>query len=567
MPTRFYLASSGTPAVSPPVSAGWGHTGAGTRYPMSPIKGSSPLAQPNFVYDAADHLVNADAQAVQYISPPLLAQTISAQTVTLTIQALEANAANNLFGAWKIYVWTAAGALGPTLVSLTRGALELNTVLQSRSGAVTSTSVTVGAGDRLVLEIGAGGTPTATGGVQGHNFTLRYGEDGATDCPADDVTTALTVNPWLEFSGTINFPPELAAPTAIRARSAVEQVATRATQSEVGLRGVSRLVTVSTARLRRAFVTWAQLAVPKPLGFDFLSPMRLVAAARSVATARKATAAATRAAARPRVTVAATLGYAAPATLRARTGGTNQTVKVVPGFSEGPIVLRTRTRLGVTAKSLRRAQARLAAAAELVAPEALAQHTAVVDLSALTGGGPAAATRDAQTTLDLRAAPRADLQTFEERSASTTLQAAFSVAMESDGEVSVQLPFNPLAPINLGYVYRGDTLTLPLWRATDRQGNTIDLTGASLWFTAKTSLSESDLEAPTIQVSTADGGVVVLDADDGLYQVTLQPKETRGLTGDTVFTFDVQVVTIHGVTRTVRWGSLVVVRDVTRAVA
>jgi hypothetical protein len=177
----------------------------------------------------------------------------------------------------------------------------------------------------------------------------------------------------------------------------------------------------------------------------------------------------------------------------------------------------------------------LAAAAELVAPEALA--------------------------------PRADLQTFEERSASTTLRAAFSVAMESDGEVSVQLPFNPLAPINLGYVYRGDTLTLPLWRATDRQGNTIDLTGASLWFTAKTNLSESDLEAPTIQVSTADGGVVVLDADDGLYQVTLQPKETRGLTGDTVFTFDVQVVTIHGVTRTVRWGSLVVVRDVTRAVA
>jgi hypothetical protein len=150
--------------------------------------------------------------------------------------------------------------------------------------------------------------------------------------------------------------------------------------------------------------------------------------------------------------------------------------------------------------------------------------------------------------LVLTTALRSDGQAVTLRWAETALVAAGYTESAGVRVITIQLPFHPLAVINLGHVYRGDTLT-----------------DASLWFTAKTDLSDIDAEAPTIQVSTADGGVVVIDADDGLYQVTLQPNETLGLTGDAVFTFDVQVVTPTPVTRTVRRGTLAVVCDVTRA--
>ncbi len=169
--------------------------------------------------------------------------------------------------------------------------------------------------------------------------------------------------------------------------------------------------------------------------------------------------------------------------------------------------------------------------------------------------------------LALTAALRSDGEAVALRQAQVALVVSASTASAGIRVITIQLPFHPLDVINLGYVYRGDTLTLPIWRATTREGTTIDLTGASLWFTAKTDLSAIDAEAPTIQVSTADGGIVVIDADDGLYQVTLQPNHTQGLTGNAVFTFDVQVVTADPVTRTVRRGTLVVVCDVTRAVA
>jgi hypothetical protein len=65
--------------------------------------------------------------------------------------------------------------------------------------------VSAGAGDRLVFELGLGGTPTSAGGVQGHNGTLRLGETGLTDAPANDTSTSTTENPWLEFANTLTF--------------------------------------------------------------------------------------------------------------------------------------------------------------------------------------------------------------------------------------------------------------------------------------------------------------------------------------------------------------------------
>jgi len=189
----------------------------------------------------------------------------------------------------------------------------------------------------------------------------------------------------------------------------------------------------------------------------------------------------------------------------------------------------------------------------------------IVALRGVSVGLPSEGVHGSLGDLVLTTALRSDGEAVALRQAQTTLVVSASTASAGIRVITIQLPFHPLDVINLGHVYRGDTLTLPIWRATTREGTTIDLTGASLWFTAKTDLSAIDAEAPTIQVSTADGGIVVIDADDGLYQVTLQPNETLGLTGDAVFTFDVQVVTPTPVTRTVRRGTLAVVCDVTRA--
>jgi hypothetical protein len=129
------------------------------------------------------------------------------------------------------------------------------------------------------------------------------------------------------------------------------------------------------------------------------------------------------------------------------------------------------------------------------------------------------------------------------------------------------LPLDPLEIIDLGCVYRGDTLILPLWQARDQRGNLLDLTDALIWFTAKQELTDTDLEPPSIQVSTADGWVTIIDAEAAIYRVVVPPHETQQLLYDSYFTFDVQVQWGSPLIRTIRRGVLSVVCDVTRAMA
>ena len=129
-------------------------------------------------------------------------------------------------------------------------------------------------------------------------------------------------------------------------------------------------------------------------------------------------------------------------------------------------------------------------------------------------------------------------------------------------------PYFILLPeTNLGSVYRGDTIILPIWEARDQRGVLIPLESATLWFTAKVDLSDADTDPPSIQRSTGVGGAIVVDAALGLYQITINPSATQNLEGNTAFLFDVQVRTLSGVIATVKRGILTVVEDVTRAAA
>lgn len=112
---------------------------------------------------------------------------------------------------------------------------------------------------------------------------------------------------------------------------------------------------------------------------------------------------------------------------------------------------------------------------------------------------------------------------------------------------------------------RGDT---PIWdvavtETVDGVTSPFDLTGATLYFTAKQSLGEAD---PGLFQLTNGAGITVTDAAGGL--ATIQPArdDTSGLTADWRGFWDVQV-SRDGTeqTHTVLNGTLLIVRDVTRA--
>lgn len=132
------------------------------------------------------------------------------------------------------------------------------------------------------------------------------------------------------------------------------------------------------------------------------------------------------------------------------------------------------------------------------------------------------------------------------------------------------LPVRPPVPIDLGEIYRGDTVRLPTWVALSRNGLPVDLSGVSLRFTAKLALTNADEAPTTINASTEDGTITVSDTPrDGRYRVTIPSTETQELEIDGAFTFDVQL-SLAGAPQavhTVQTGRLLVMRDVTRATA
>jgi hypothetical protein len=209
MATRFRLTSSGTtPSVSPAIQT-YSHT-QGTRRILS-TSDSSALTNAATVPDGADHLVAGDAQHVQFVSEPMDAGITftSGDTIKFAIQGLEAHASNNL--AVQLYA-SIVSEDGTTeqrqLRSKVSEGTELGTALANRFLSTTQSGAnyTTVAGDRLVIEFSVVGTPTAAGGTQGHNATLRWGGNGASgDLPENDTETGTTFNPWIEFVPNVTF--------------------------------------------------------------------------------------------------------------------------------------------------------------------------------------------------------------------------------------------------------------------------------------------------------------------------------------------------------------------------
>lgn len=115
---------------------------------------------------------------------------------------------------------------------------------------------------------------------------------------------------------------------------------------------------------------------------------------------------------------------------------------------------------------------------------------------------------------------------------------------------------------------RGDTIRLEIAATRpdeDGVSQPIDLTTATLFFTAKLSKADADAALTTIQKTTGAGIDLLASDDDNLALVTIDPADTDALTAKTTYVADVELVEADGVVTTIASGKLIVTLDVTRA--
>ncbi|HEX5016875.1 MAG TPA: hypothetical protein VFX15_04750, partial [Actinomycetes bacterium] len=118
-----------------------------------------------------------DVGVAQFVYGPIAKQTFSSGAAfKYAVQCLEANAGNNLQAQIFIAIVDGAGTARGTIRSKVAEGNEVNTSLRNvfYSGTLDNT-VNAEDGDYVVIELSFTGTPTAAGGTQGHNGTMRFG--------------------------------------------------------------------------------------------------------------------------------------------------------------------------------------------------------------------------------------------------------------------------------------------------------------------------------------------------------------------------------------------------------
>lgn len=196
MATRLYFVATTAPAISPPFDAGWSSTADVVRRTLATSQAATTETLAGSVANTATSL------AVQLVSPPLTAQTISG-TFTLVSRGRELATTDNVNQRWRsVRVYSGDGAtLRGTLNSyaVTGSTTELATSLTGQPHAVNGslTSVVCQAGDVIVVEVGYG--LSATGTTPQWEMVLGgAGTDHTTS--VNDATGSV---PWVEFSANL----------------------------------------------------------------------------------------------------------------------------------------------------------------------------------------------------------------------------------------------------------------------------------------------------------------------------------------------------------------------------
>lgn len=209
MATRFYFPETEAAAVSPTISAEWEHQNA-VRRRLLTTPDASTLTSTAYTPDGADDTTDKDSHHRQYVSDALAAQTIVASTFKIQFQGLEPNLSCNMSLTWKVFICSNDGTtIKETLVAIQRDGTELvinASGVTNRGDSALSVLANLEDGDRLVCEVGVGGTPVSGAGINGHNATLRWGCNASGgDLPENDTETGTTFRPWLDCSQTLTF--------------------------------------------------------------------------------------------------------------------------------------------------------------------------------------------------------------------------------------------------------------------------------------------------------------------------------------------------------------------------
>lgn len=137
----------------------------------------------------------------QYISYPMVAQTLGAGTVKGTVRVLE-SAINDNLDAMRLSIRVVSNNgttyNGTAMLAQTNSTVaEFSTSLRAKRLATggATTSVTCNEGDRLVIEVATTNTTIGTS----LSDTISYGDDSATDLGDNETDTAAN-NPFIELS-------------------------------------------------------------------------------------------------------------------------------------------------------------------------------------------------------------------------------------------------------------------------------------------------------------------------------------------------------------------------------
>lgn len=200
MATRLYYVASTVPVQSPAFDAGWSSTADAVRRTLDTAQGAATETLSGSVGNTSTALV------VQFVSPPLAAQTISG-SFTLVSRGRELNTTDNVNQRWRsVRVFSADGStVRGTLNSygVTGSTTEFAAFLAGQPHAVNGSlsPVVCQDGDVLVVEVGYGLSATGTT----PQWEMELGGTGTDH--STSINDASGSVPWVEFSADLVFLP------------------------------------------------------------------------------------------------------------------------------------------------------------------------------------------------------------------------------------------------------------------------------------------------------------------------------------------------------------------------
>jgi hypothetical protein len=169
----------------------------GTNYSMDATIGAG--AETSKVLTTIADTAAQASLLVRFLSDPIAAQTIAAQTVTFDLSRVESNANSNFACLAVIAVWRPTG--GSVVGRIADLALNLglnsSTTKAAGSASQTSTSVTAANGDILVLEVWRDATVQAMATA----YTNSYFYDGTTESSITSEASFISFTTPITMSG------------------------------------------------------------------------------------------------------------------------------------------------------------------------------------------------------------------------------------------------------------------------------------------------------------------------------------------------------------------------------